>query len=182
MRRTKAVRTTRGKTDQRARWRADTSLRYTHRMATSKRRSANDGKRTTTKKKPAMDAVKEAANDALKEASPEERRKSRTTEMRAELGKSKAPRTASGKRGNPEQLAAAQAEATEWLRERTEQGHRAAGRTPPSQRGEPRPTTPARRIDDDIRDFVVPATEDEKLLQLPHSHRGETAQLPPSEV
>ena len=63
--RRKAVRTTRGKTDQRARWRADTSLRYTHRMATSKRRSANDGKRTMTKKKPAMDAVKEAANNAV---------------------------------------------------------------------------------------------------------------------
>ena len=182
MRRRKAVRTTRGKTDQCARWRADTSLRYTHRMATSKRRPANDGKRTTTKKKPAMDAVKEAANDAVKEAAPEERRKSRTTEMRAALGKSKGPRTASGKRGNPEQLAAAQAEATDWLRERTEQGHLAAGRTPPSQRGEPRPSTPARRIDDDIRDLVGPVTEDEKLLQLPHAHRGDFTRTDPWRV
>jgi hypothetical protein len=86
--------------------------------------------------------------------------------------KSRSPRTASGKRGNPAQLAAAQAEATGWLRERTEEGHRAAGRTPPTQRGGPRPSTAARRIDDDLRDFVGPVTEDEKLLQLP-GQRGD---------
>jgi uncharacterized protein (TIGR00730 family) len=142
-------------------------------MATSKRRSANDGKPPTKK---------QSAKDAVKESAPEERRKSRTTEMRATLSKSKGPRTASGKRGNPEQLAAAQAEATEWLRERTEQGHRAAGRTPPSQRGEPRPSTPARRIDDDIRDLVGPVTEDEKLLQLPHAHRGDFTRTDPWRV
>jgi len=86
--------------------------------------------------------------------------------------KSRSPRTASGKRGNPQQLAVAQAEATDWLRERTEEGHRAAGRTPPSQRGAPRPSMPARRFDDDLRDFVGPVTEDEKLLQLP-GQRGD---------
>src|SRR3954469_19349653 len=157
----------------RTRWRAATSPRYTHRMATSKRRSANDGKQTT-KKEPAKDSA----------APREERRKSpsRTTEMRTALSKGKGPRTASGKRGNPEQLAAAQAEAHEWLRERTEQGHRAAGRTPPSQRAEPRPSTPARRIDDDIRDFTGPATEDEKLLQMPHSHRGDFTRTDPWRV
>jgi uncharacterized protein (TIGR00730 family) len=90
-----------------------------------------------------------------------------STKTSTKSNNSRAPRTASGKRGNPEQLAAAQAEATDWLRERTEEGHRAAGRTPPSQRGAPRPSTPARRIDDDLRDFVGPVTEDEKLLQLP---------------
>ena len=85
------------------------------------------------------------------------------------LGKARAPRTASGKRGNPEQLAAAQAQATDWLRERTEEGHRAAGRTPPSQRSAPRASMPARRIDDDLRDFIGPVTEDEKLLQYPQT-------------
>ncbi|MEO7180958.1 MAG: hypothetical protein ABI141_08980, partial [Gemmatimonadaceae bacterium] len=86
--------------------------------------------------------------------------------------KGRSPRTASGKRGNPAQLAAAQAEATDWLRERTAEGHRAAGRTPPSERGEPRPIMSARRIDDDLRDVVGPITEDEKLLQLP-GQRGD---------
>jgi len=58
---------------------------------------------------------------------------------------------------------------------RREQGHAPEARstyTPPSQRGQPRPSTPARRIDDDLRDFVGPVTEDEKLLQYP-GHRGD---------
>src|SRR5258705_12497928 len=127
-------------------------------MANRKRRSTDDGARTTN--------IDPAPH-------PETPEQSGTVEMRATLKKGKAPRTASGKRGNPQQLAAAQAEATDWLRERTEEGHRAAGRTPPSRRGEPLPSTPARRIDDDIRDLVGPVTEDEKLLQLPHSQRGD---------
>ena len=81
--------------------------------------------------------------------------------------KSRAPRTATGKRGNPAQLAAAQAESQEGLRERTEEGHRAAGRTPPSQVTNKRSSGAARKIDDDIRDFIAPVTEDEKLLQQP---------------
>jgi uncharacterized protein (TIGR00730 family) len=80
---------------------------------------------------------------------------------------SKSPRTATGKRGNPEQLAVAQAEAQEGLRERTEEGHRAAGRMPPSQATNKRSSGAARKIDDDIRDFTGPVTEDEKLLQAP---------------
>jgi hypothetical protein len=43
------------------------------------------------------------------------------------------PRTASGKRASTQLLALAQADAQEGLRERTEAGHIAAGRTPPSQ-------------------------------------------------
>src|SRR3982751_3018945 len=142
MRRRKGGRTRSGKAQRGARWRAATSLRYTHPMATRKRRSTDDGKRSAKKNSP-------SASETPKQ--------SRTVEMRATLSKGKGPRTASGKRGNPEQLAAAQAEATDWLRERTEEGHRAAGRTPPSKRGAPRPSTPAPRIDDDIRDFVLPA-------------------------
>src|SRR5687767_6545419 len=48
------------------------------------------------------------------------------------------PRTASGKKANPATLEEAQRESREFLRERTEEGHLAAGRTPPSQ-------TPVRR-------------------------------------
>ena len=81
--------------------------------------------------------------------------------------KTRSPRTATGKRGNPAQLAVAQAEAQEGLRERTEEGHRAAGRTPPSQVTKRRSSGAARKIDDDIRDFTGPVTEDEKLLQAP---------------
>ena len=81
--------------------------------------------------------------------------------------KSRPPRTASGKRGDPAQLAAAQAGAQEGLRERTEEGHRAAGRTPPSATGGKRSSGAVRKIDDDLRDFIGPVTEDEKLLQQP---------------
>ena len=86
--------------------------------------------------------------------------------------KSRSPRTATGKRGNPAQLAAAQAEATDFLRERTEEGHRAAGRTPPSQKNNSRSTGAARKIDDDIRDFFGPVTEDSKLLTAPGQDSG----------
>ena len=92
-------------------------------------------------------------------------KKGKAAASRAEKGKS--ARTATGKRGNPEQLAAAQAEAQEGLRERTEEGHRAAGRTPPSQVTNARSSGAARTIDDDIRDFTGPVTEDEMLLQAP---------------
>jgi uncharacterized protein (TIGR00730 family) len=85
----------------------------------------------------------------------------------AAVSKARSPRTATGKRGNPAQLAVAQAEAQEGLRERTEEGHRAAGRTPPSQVSRKRSAGATRKIDDDLRDFVGPVTEDGKLLQGP---------------
>jgi uncharacterized protein (TIGR00730 family) len=79
------------------------------------------------------------------------------------------PRTASGKRADPELLASAAIESQEGLRERTEEGHLAAGRTPPSQRDPTRRQSGPKRIvvDESIRDFIAPATEDEKLLQSP---------------
>ncbi len=43
------------------------------------------------------------------------------------------PRTASGKKADPTLMADAAQNALEGLRERTEQGHLKAGRTPPSQ-------------------------------------------------
>jgi hypothetical protein len=59
-----------------------------------------------------------------------------------------------------------EAKALDGCRERTEEGHRRAGRTPPSESMMPR-VVGARRIDESIRDYVP--TEDEKLLQLPSS-------------
>ena len=53
------------------------------------------------------------------------------------------------------------------MRERTEEGHRMAGRTPPSTDTPRRRAGDAREIDDSIRSYAVPVTEDEKLLQQP---------------
>ena len=78
------------------------------------------------------------------------------------------PRTASGKRATTELMAIAEQDAQEGLRERTESGHLAAGRTPPSQESDTRQAgAVVRKIDDDIRTFSTPITEDEKLLQSP---------------
>ena len=82
------------------------------------------------------------------------------------------PRTASGKKSDPQLLAAAALGAQEGLRERTEEGHRAAGRTPPSQQAIGRLAGAARLVDDAIRDYVGPVTEDQKLLQTPSAGAG----------
>jgi len=74
-------------------------------------------------------------------------------------------RTASGKKANPQLLAEASLTAQEGLRERTEAGHLAAGRTPPSQRTQARSVGAARVVDDAIRSYAGAITEDEKLLQ-----------------
>ncbi|HEX2717165.1 MAG TPA: TIGR00730 family Rossman fold protein [Gemmatimonadaceae bacterium] len=65
-------------------------------------------------------------------------------------------------------LANAEQESQNFLRQRTEEGHLAAGRTPPSHKQEKR-VSGAKQviIDDAIRDFQPWATEDEKLLALP---------------
>ena len=88
-------------------------------------------------------------------------------------GRGRSPRTATGKRGNPTQLAVAQAEAQKGLRERTEAGHLAAGRTPPSQVSGKRSKGESRRVDADLRSDVGPVTEDEKLLQVPSRNDAE---------
>jgi uncharacterized protein (TIGR00730 family) len=61
-------------------------------------------------------------------------------------------------------LANAAREAREGLRERTEAGHIAAGRQPPSQLHRFHGSGATRRIDDSIRDVSI-VTEDQKLLQ-----------------
>src|SRR3977135_2636895 len=78
------------------------------------------------------------------------------------VGSSKA-RTAGGKKLNPEVMASAEQKALEGLKQRTEEGHLKAGRTPPSQQ-EGRRSGATRVVDDAIRD-AAPVTEDEKLLQ-----------------
>jgi uncharacterized protein (TIGR00730 family) len=77
------------------------------------------------------------------------------------------PRTASGKKASVATLASAEQGALEGLKERTEEGHIKAGRTPPSQTGEGRSAGAKRLIDDAIRDNYFTITEDEKLLQQP---------------
>jgi len=73
-------------------------------------------------------------------------------------------RTAGGKKMNAAVMASAEQQAREGLRQRTEEGHLKAGRTPPSQRGAGRRAGATRVVDDAIRNFG-PVTEDEKLLQ-----------------
>ena len=74
-------------------------------------------------------------------------------------------RTAGGKKLDPQVMASAEQQALQGLKERTEEGHLKAGRTPPSQ-GEGRISGATRIIDDAIRDSSL-VTEDEKLLQQP---------------
>jgi uncharacterized protein (TIGR00730 family) len=72
------------------------------------------------------------------------------------------PRTATGKKMDPARQREAEQEARDWLRQRTEEGHLAAGRLPPSRVTDIR-RTGATKIDQSIRS--IPLTEDEKLLQ-----------------
>jgi uncharacterized protein (TIGR00730 family) len=75
-------------------------------------------------------------------------------------------RTAGGKKLNPQVMASAEQQALEGLKQRTEEGHLKAGRTPPSQQGSGRRSGATRIVDESIRDSA-PVTEDEKLLQQP---------------
>jgi len=73
-------------------------------------------------------------------------------------------RSAGGKKMDPDRLRSAGKEAVDGLRERTESGHRAAGRLPPSEVTTARTSGAHRAIDTSIRDDL-PVTEDSKLLQ-----------------
>ncbi|HVZ77448.1 MAG TPA: TIGR00730 family Rossman fold protein [Gemmatimonadaceae bacterium] len=77
--------------------------------------------------------------------------------------KTGAARTASGKRADMALLDSASRSALDGMRERTEAGHIAAGRTPPTKA--PRSSGSRRKVDEDLRD--LPMTEDQKLLQAP---------------
>src|SRR5687768_335413 len=100
-----------------------------------------------------------AGRTRKKEAAPARRRK-------------QAPRTAGGNRADAATLDRAERASLEGLRERTEEGHRAAGRTPPSESGARTTKGQSQKvIDTALRDLVVPVTEDEKLLQRPSRER-----------
>src|SRR5918996_5595123 len=93
-------------------------------------------------------------------------RKNTKPSSNSRAGKPRAPRTATGKKADPALSAEAEAESREGLRERTEEGHLAAGRRPPS-RGAPVRRSGATKVlvDHSIRDWIPPVTEDEKLLR-----------------
>ncbi|MGQ0714961.1 MAG: TIGR00730 family Rossman fold protein [Gemmatimonadaceae bacterium] len=80
--------------------------------------------------------------------------------------KPRAPRTATGKKAGPALSAEAEADSRDGLRERTEEGHIAAGRQPPSRGASVRRSGATKIIaDHSIRDWAPPVTEDEKLLR-----------------
>jgi uncharacterized protein (TIGR00730 family) len=97
------------------------------------------------------------------------------------LKKVKHPRTATGKKADMKLLASAEEDARAGTRERTEEGHRMAGRHPPSIERRGRPAIPIRRIDDAIRTYT-PVTEDEKLLQQPSSTGADFTRTDPWRV
>jgi uncharacterized protein (TIGR00730 family) len=124
-----------------------------------KKNSTNSrGRRNGTRRQPiaSSTAVEQSIADGLP---PEGERRRRSRDN--------APRTASGKKSDPQLLAAAALGAQEGLRERTEAGHLWAGRTPPSQQSASRGSGATRLVDDAIRSYVGPVTEDQKLLQTP---------------
>ncbi len=90
---------------------------------------------------------------------------SKTTAAKVAPRRSTRARTAGGKKLNPQVMASAEQQALEGLKQRTEEGHLKAGRTPPSQES-PKRRAGDRIVDDSIRD-VAAVTEDEKLLQQP---------------
>jgi uncharacterized protein (TIGR00730 family) len=80
------------------------------------------------------------------------------------VGRGGTPRTATGKKMNPRRRMEAEQEARDGLRQRTEEGHLAAGRLPPSRVADVRRGGATKiTIDQSIRN--IPVTEDEKLLQ-----------------
>src|SRR5712664_3227093 len=103
------------------------------------------------------------------------------TVPRSERGmKSTKARTAGGKKLDPAVQASAEQQALEGLKQRTEEGHLKAGRTPPSQRGPAKVAGATRFVDDAIR-HLAPATEDEKLLQQ-HGQRIDFTRTDPWRV
>jgi len=89
-----------------------------------------------------------------------------TTPAKPRRPRAKHPRTPTGKKADPELRAHAEKGARAGTKERMEEGHKMAGRTPPTQIPRRRATDQVRHVDDAIRsDSLV--TEDEKLLQQP---------------
>ena len=82
---------------------------------------------------------------------------------------------------DPGRRADAEKRALEGFKERTEEGHLAAGRTPPSQGTTPRTSGAHRTVDTSIRDAVA-LTEDAKLLAQPDRQQVDFTQTDPWRV
>ena len=89
-------------------------------------------------------------------------------------------RISSARRIDPARRASAEQRSRDYLKERTEEGHLRAGRTPPSQASGARTSGPVREIDTSIRD--LPLTEDAKLLRQPGGGRVDFTQTDPWRV
>ena len=112
----------------------------------------DDKKRTTREKKVSPPAKSAAAKKTVK-------------------SRAKVARTPTGKKMDPALLATAEMRAVRGAQERTEEGHLAAGRVPPSQVDPTRQAGATRKmVDDSIRDLDLGETEDSKLLASPGSH------------
>ena len=100
------------------------------------------------------------------------------------VDRSGAPRSRSKNaqaRIDPGRRADAEKRALEGAKERTEEGHLLAGRTPPSQGTTPRTSGAHRTVDTSIRNAVV-LTEDAKLLQQPDRRQEDFTQTDPWRV
>jgi hypothetical protein len=73
-------------------------------------------------------------------------------------------RTSAGKKMSPARLLSAEQESRDYLRTRTEEGHRMAGRVPPSAAATFRSSGAKVVVDESIRNATHAVTEDEKLL------------------
>ena len=133
-------------------------------------------KKQATRRKSAEGVAVTKDPRTLKAQKPKaaERTRAGDATPRVAAARRRGPRTAGGKKMDPATLAAAEQDSREGLRERTEEGHLKAGRTPPSQQQETRRSGATRIIDTSIRDFVMPVTEDEKFLQSGSSRGSST--------
>ena len=111
----------------------------------------------------AIDGLK-PRNSAAASNGPERPQQSRP---RALLARRDADPNSLRQKSDPTLLANAGQNALDGLRQRTEQGHLKAGRTPPSQVPTLRSAGATREVDDSIRSPYAAVTEDEKLLQQP---------------
>jgi uncharacterized protein (TIGR00730 family) len=115
-------------------------------------------KATTKRTKSTKKASSRDASESAEAPLPERRRVPR---------REPTARTASGKKSDPRLLKEAERSSQEGARERTEAGHLAAGRTPPSQGNVRRAGATKVAVDESIRSHFGPVTEDEKLLSTP---------------
>jgi uncharacterized protein (TIGR00730 family) len=118
------------------------------------RKRPDRDKRASSRRPPPAAADSSAAPEPPKKGGPKPRRRGRI---------------------DPARRTSAERGAREGLRERTEEGHLLAGRTPPSQESPARTSGPRVEVDTSIRDYL-PLTEDAKLLQQPGDRRADFTQ------